>query len=94
MAEVGHGDTAKAGLLKDDERERRVVIADTSLPDLPIIFVRNAFEAQTGYPPGDVLGRTCRFPQGRDTDPRAVRATREALAAEDVRPDPIEAVFD
>lgn len=140
MAAVGHGDTAKAGLLKDDERERRVVIADASLPELPIIFVGDAFEAQTGYPPGDVLGRTCRFLQGPDTDPRAVQAIRDALAAEteiavdilnyrkdgsafwnrlrirplfdeggrvqyfvgaqnpiaaeDVRPDPIEAVFD
>jgi PAS domain S-box-containing protein len=77
-----HGDASKATLLADDEREKSVVISDPSRPDMPIIFVSDEFEKQTGYPPEDVLGRNCRFLQGPETDPRAVQAIRDALAAE------------
>ncbi len=44
--------------------------------------VSEEFEAQTGYPPEEVLGRNCRFLQGPETDPAAVAAIRQALAAE------------
>jgi PAS domain S-box-containing protein len=40
------------------------------------------FEAQTGYPPEEALGRNCRFLQGPGTDPNAIQAIRDALAAE------------
>jgi PAS domain S-box-containing protein len=78
----GHGDLSKAHLLNEQEREKSVVIVDPSRPDQPIIYVSEAFEAQTGYPPEETLGRNCRFLQGRETDPRAARAIREALAAQ------------
>lgn len=81
MAEPGHGDASKAALLTDDEREKSVVIADPALPDTPIIFASDEFERQTGYPPEEVLGRNCRFLQGPETDPRAIQAIRDALAA-------------
>jgi PAS domain S-box-containing protein len=136
----GHGDVGAAALLGREERERSVVIADPSRPDLPVIFVSDEFERQTGYPPAEALGRNCRFLQGPGTDPKAVQAIRDAIAAateitidilnyrkdgspfwnrlrirplfdekgkvryfvgaqnpiaaEEVRPDPIEAVFD
>ena len=48
---------------------------------MPIIFVSEEFENQTGYAPEDVLGRNCRFLQGPDTDQKAVEAIREALAS-------------
>lgn len=82
MTVRGHGDATKAALLADDEREKSVVISDPSRPDTPIIFVSDEFEEQTGYPPEEVLGRNCRFLQGPDTDPKAVQAIRDALAAE------------
>ena len=82
MVEAGHGDTSKAVLLSEEEREQSVVISDPSRPDMPVIFVSDEFEKQTGYPPEEVIGRNCRFLQGTDTDPAAVEAIRDALAEE------------
>jgi PAS domain S-box-containing protein len=81
MTNRGHGDASKAALLTDDERGSSMVISDPSLSDTPIIFISGEFEKQTGYPPAEVLGRNCRFLQGPDTDPKAVQAIRDALAA-------------
>jgi PAS domain S-box-containing protein len=78
----GYGDVEKVDLLSYDEREKSVVIADPSREDSPIIYVSEEFERQTGYPPEEVLGRNCRFLQGPETDPAAIQAIREALAAE------------
>jgi PAS domain S-box-containing protein len=58
-----------------------VVVSNPALPDNPIIYVSDEFEAQTGYPPEEVLGRNCRFLQGPDTDPHAIEAIRQALQA-------------
>ena len=82
MVEGGHGDTSKAVLLSEEEREQSVVISDPSRPDMPVIFVSDEFETQTGYSPEEVIGRNCRFLQGPDTDPAAVKAIRDALAVE------------
>ena len=78
----GHGDMSKAALLNEEEREKSVLITDPWRPDNPIIYVSEAFETQTGYPPEEVLGRNCRFLQGPETDPKAAQAIREALAAQ------------
>jgi PAS domain S-box-containing protein len=78
----GHGDISKAALLSEEEREKSVLITDPSRPDNPIIYVSEAFESQTGYPPEEVMGRNCRFLQGPETDPKAAYAIREALAAQ------------
>lgn len=83
MAAIGYGDLAQAELLTPEERSQSVVISDPSQRDMPVIFVSEEFETHTGYAPEEVLGRNCRFLQGRDTDPAAVRAIRDALAAED-----------
>ncbi|MGG5812009.1 ATP-binding protein [Falsiroseomonas sp. CW058] len=57
-----------------------VVVSDPNLPDCPIVFANAAFHRITGYAPEEVVGRNCRFLQGRDTDPKAVRAIRDAVA--------------
>lgn len=82
MTPNGHGDASTAAVLTVEEREKSVVISDPSRPDMPIIFVSEEFEAQTGYPPEETLGRNCRFLQGPETDPKAIEAIRRALAAE------------
>jgi PAS domain S-box-containing protein len=56
-------------------------VADAKRPDVPIVWVNPAFERLTGYSLVDVRGRNCRLLQGADTDRRAVRRIRRALAA-------------
>jgi PAS domain S-box-containing protein len=67
-------------------RDRAVVaaglaftITDPRRPDNPLVFVNPAFERTTGYSREEVEGRNCRFLQGPDTDPGAVRQIREAI---------------
>lgn len=69
-------------LLETDEVEMSVVFSDPNLPDNPMIFVSDEFEAQTGYAPHEAVGRNCRFLQGPGTNPHAIEAIRQALRAE------------
>lgn len=57
-----------------------VVVADPRQPDLPLVFVNDAFCRITGYAREDVIGRNCRFLQGPETEPDAVDAIRDAIA--------------
>ncbi|WP_216870306.1 diguanylate cyclase domain-containing protein [Modestobacter excelsi] len=62
-----------------------IVIADASLPDLPLVYVNAAFLRLTGYSSEEVLGRNCRFLQGPATDPTQVQPiNRRLLAGRDV----------
>ena len=76
---AGFGEIDKAALLTPEEREKSVVISDPARPDNPMIFISEEFEAQTGYDAQSSLGKNCRFLQGPNTDPDAVRAIRSAL---------------
>ena len=69
-------------LLKEralDSTAEGVVIADCNQPDMPIIYVNNAFTAMTGYSWDDVVGKNCRFLQGPNTDPAAAQEIRRAI---------------
>lgn len=71
-------------LLRDralDASRIGIAIADSTLPDHPVIDANPAFTRLTGYPREAVLGRNCRFLQGPETDPVAVKRIRKALAA-------------
>ena len=70
------------GLLEADEAEMSVVFVDPHLPDSPMIYVSDEFEAQTGYSPEEAIGRNCRFLQGPDTNPDTVQAIRHALRSQ------------
>lgn len=69
-------------LLEEDEVEMSVVFSDPSLPDNPMIYVSDEFEAQTGYSPEEAVGRNCRFLQGPETNPHVIEAIRHGLKAE------------
>ena len=56
-----------------------IIIADIGKPDIPIVYVNKGFEAITGYPSEEVMGRNCRFLQGPDTDPEVVQRIRRAI---------------
>ena len=48
--------------------EQPMVLTDPNLQDHPMIAVNAAFEALTGYPAAETVGRNCRFLQGAETD--------------------------
>jgi len=56
-----------------------MVITDPRKPDNPIVFANDSFCRLSGYPRDEIIGRNCRFLQGADTDPEAVRQIREAV---------------
>jgi PAS domain S-box-containing protein len=72
-------------LLKEralDSTAEGVVISDCAQPDMPIIYVNNAFTEVTGYTWDEVVGKNCRFLQGPDTDQSAAQEIRRAISAQ------------
>jgi len=61
-----------------------MIITNPRLDDNPVVFANDSFCRLTGYGRDEILGRNCRFLQGDDTDPAAVRAIHDAVEA--VRP--------
>ncbi|WP_131115885.1 PAS domain-containing protein [Lichenihabitans psoromatis] len=76
--EHGQGDPFAAAM-----RATRMpmVISDPRQADNPIVFANEAFQALTGYDRHEIVGRNCRFLQGRDTDPQSVAELRAAIDA-------------
>ncbi|MEQ8896380.1 MAG: PAS domain-containing protein [Roseovarius sp.] len=60
-----------------------IVLTDPRLPDNPITYVNNAFEALTLYSRDFAIGRNCRFLQGPECEPEAVDRIREGLRSEE-----------
>jgi len=58
------------------------LVSDCADPDAAIIAVSPAFVTETGYEPGEVLGRNCRFLQGPGTSTVQVDLIRHALATQ------------
>jgi len=57
------------------------VVADPHQEDCPIIFASDGFCKLTGYSLEETIGRNCRFLQGKDTNPNAVRQLTKAIRA-------------
>src|SRR5450830_1532617 len=55
------------------------LIADVSLPDMPLIYVNHAFEEVTGYSKAEAIGRNCNFLQGNDTNQIELEKLRYAI---------------
>lgn len=60
--------------------ESAIMVVDFRRPDHPVEYVNPAFERMTGYAAAEVLGRNCRFLQGRDRDQPDLQRIRDALA--------------
>lgn len=56
-----------------------ITISSMSLPDRPLIYLNEGFERLTGYSRKEALGKNCRFLQGTDTAPQAVKEIRKAI---------------
>ncbi|XP_048134795.1 protein TWIN LOV 1 isoform X2 [Rhodamnia argentea] len=52
---------------------------DVHLPDMPIVYASDAFLKLTGYSKQEVLGRNCRFLNGRDTDSSTLFQMKECI---------------
>lgn len=55
------------------------VIADPTLPDCPIVFASDSFIELSGYRREEILGRNCRFLQGKHTDRNTVDTLKAAI---------------
>lgn len=56
-----------------------VTITDNRLPDNPIVYCNAAFLDLTGYTKNEVLGRNCRFLQGKNTDQAEIKSLKESM---------------
>lgn len=56
-----------------------IVIADAKAPDMPIIYANPAFERLTGYSAAEVIGKNCRFLQGKERKQPALDELRKAV---------------
>nr|AML78731.1 putative LOV domain-containing protein [Mansoa alliacea] len=61
--------------------QQTFVVSDATKPDHPILYASAGFFKMTGYTSREVVGRNCRFLQGKDTNPEDVAKIREALEA-------------
>jgi PAS domain S-box-containing protein len=59
--------------------QQHFLITDPWMRDNPIVFASGGFYELTGYTPSEVLGRNCRFMQGKDSDPEAIKEIREGI---------------
>ncbi|EPS66185.1 phototropin-1, partial [Genlisea aurea] len=59
--------------------QQTFVVSDATKPDHPILYASAGFFKMTGYTSKEVIGRNCRFLQGKETNPDDVAKIREAL---------------
>lgn len=59
--------------------QQTFVVSDATKPDCPIVYASSGFFTMTGYFSKEIVGRNCRFLQGKDTDQKAVAKIREAV---------------
>jgi len=59
-----------------------VVIADPRLPGCPITFCNKGYEQITGYSFQDIVGKECRFLDGKDTNKKHIAELQDAMKNE------------
>ncbi len=56
-----------------------MILTDPHQPDNPIIYANRAFTEMSGYASEELIGRNCRFLQGKDTSPEVLASVRHAI---------------
>lgn len=59
--------------------QQTFVVSDATKPDCPIVYASSGFFTMTGYSSKEIVGRNCRFLQGKDTDQKEIAKIREAV---------------
>lgn len=62
-----------------DSSVNGITLVDPDQDDMPIVYANRQFEAMTGYSQQEILGRNCRFLQGKDRDQEARFAMKQAI---------------
>ena len=62
-----------------DEAPVGISISDPDQADNPMVYVNKGFEAVTGYPESEAVGRNCRFLQGERTRKEPVAEMRKSI---------------
>jgi PAS domain S-box-containing protein len=66
-----------------NESSEGITISSMSSEDRPLIYVNEGFQRMTGYLEKEVIGKNCRFLQGKNTDQKAVQKIRDAINKEE-----------
>lgn len=56
-----------------------ITLSDPDIEDNPIVYANKSFEKITGYSNEEILGRNCRFLQGRERDQEQIKKIRDAI---------------
>ncbi|KAF5449149.1 hypothetical protein F2P56_029626 [Juglans regia] len=59
--------------------QQTFVVSDATKPDCPIMYASSGFFTMTGYSSEEIIGKNCRFLQGRETDRNEVAKIRDAV---------------
>jgi PAS domain S-box-containing protein len=62
-----------------DSSVNGITLVDPDQADLPIVYANRQFEMMTGYPRQEIMGRNCRFLQGKDRDQEARFVMKRAI---------------
>lgn len=62
-----------------DQSHEGITIADASNKDYPLVYVNAGFERLTGYAAAELLGNSCHFLQGTDTEQPEIAVLRDTL---------------
>ena len=62
-----------------DALPRGILITDCQQTDDPIIYVNKYFLEMSGYDESEILGKNCRFMQGKETDAESLKKLAIAM---------------
>lgn len=79
-APQGLADRLELAAIAVDRTRMPMAVTDPRQPDNPIVLANQAFLDLTGYSADEVIGRNCRFLQGRDTSAQTIAEIRAAVA--------------
>ena len=80
-----HGSKVRRMLEMAFEQTRMAMcFTDPHQDDNPIVAINSSFTRLTGYEEEEIVGRNCRFLQGRETDPAEVQRIRDCIAAREI----------